>query len=269
MKLGKKLFGGAKALFSKGKAWVKSKAEAGKKWVKAKTQATKDLVKRKLGLEKKTKIDERSQTARAGDVEKALTESMGLLGSELSVKDVRKRLPGIKRQYRLSELQVVHDPAAGSGDHKYHVEAAASPKRRSRSVSKGAQSKYVLTGTNDLKAAYYDVREWFYKKGFRSARKSQVIAAAADKKQAGWYWCPGFGVPKHRIRSYQITLDHRHPVAGHWNSSGFNSNQEKRYDWYDSPHNLIVLCGPCNSRKGAAGRTYKTKVGDNFKGWLE
>ena len=35
MKLGKKLFGGAKALVAKGQAWVKGKAEAGKKWVKS------------------------------------------------------------------------------------------------------------------------------------------------------------------------------------------------------------------------------------------
>jgi hypothetical protein len=53
LKLGKKLFGGAKALFAKGKAWVKGKVEGGKKWVKAKTQAAKDWAKKKAGIKGK------------------------------------------------------------------------------------------------------------------------------------------------------------------------------------------------------------------------
>lgn len=48
MKLGRKLFGGAAKLYTKGKAWVKGKADAVKDWATNKTAAAKDWVKEKL-----------------------------------------------------------------------------------------------------------------------------------------------------------------------------------------------------------------------------
>ena len=49
LKLGKKLFGGAKALYAKGKAYVKGKAEAGKKWVGGKVEAGRRWARTQLG----------------------------------------------------------------------------------------------------------------------------------------------------------------------------------------------------------------------------
>jgi hypothetical protein len=57
IKLGKKLFGGAKALVAKGTDWVKGKAEAGKKWVGGRIEAGKNWARSKLIGEKHLAVE--------------------------------------------------------------------------------------------------------------------------------------------------------------------------------------------------------------------
>ena len=234
-----------------------------------------EWVKDKLfGKKKDQQPDERTAEEKARDVDTALGKSTALLEEqELGPEQVESRLPPMKEQYRLSELRLVKEDAAGEGEQKYHVEAAASPGRSGPSVSKGCSSKYVKKGTCTLKDDYHDVREWFYKQGFRRANKQEVTDDAQEKdandKPTGWYWCAGYGRDKHRIRYAEITLDHDKPVAAHWNQYGRQSDQATRYEWYDKPGNLVVLCRSCNSSKGSEGRNYVFEVGPNFRGYQE
>lgn len=241
--------------------------------VKAGLKAAKGLLKG-LGFGKKkgdAEPDARTPAEKAAAVQSALGEATGLLQKpEISPDKVSGKLPEMKERFRLRELKLVKEPAAGK--QQYHIEAAASPGQAGPSVPKG--SKYVDAATMRLLPEYAgEVREWFYKRGFRSLRKATVIAtaAAAAAPNAGMYQCAGHGAtrPPHLITLDQVTLDHVVPVAAHWNSVGREVDQKTRYEWYDDPANLVVLCRSCNSSKGSGGVSYIPIVKPTFTGYQE
>ena len=130
---------------------------------------------------------------------------------------------------------------------------------------------YVLTN----KAPNYyakNIREWFYKKNFRASKIAGPLARAAIRGQPDKWWCMNEGSTpsghKPKLDRDEITFDHVRPVAWHWNGYGYNTDQATRYEWYDST-DLEVLCGPCNSSKGAGDTEYEPTVGASFLGWRE
>lgn len=178
-------------------------------------------------------------------------------------------LSAIRLRYGLSRLELV---AEGT---RWTVEGEINPRGRrpTRKAIVVVTSKYVVPGTNQLRPFVVrdGVREWFYKKNFRSVHKTEVLNAAAVRGQPGLYWCDGLGGRgRHKITRAEVTIDHRvTPVASHWNSKGRKTDQATRYDWYDDPKNLIVLCGPHNSAKGSGGVLYVETVEPGFKGYRE
>ena len=190
-----------------------------------------------------------------------------LPGKTLKETVAKPLLAGIKLAYRMPKLELV------AGETHYEVQRATSA-RTSKKVTK-INSKYVEPGTLNLKAEYAgQVREWFYKKNFRSAHKKDVMDRAIRGAPAGLATCAGYERARHRVEVKDIQIDHDVlPVAGHWNSTGCNTDQSSRYTWYDDPTNLVGLCGPCNRAKSSKVNgvkvSYNKTVGPNFKGWQE
>ena len=190
-----------------------------------------------------------------------------LPGKAMKVAVGRPVLAAIRLAYRMPRLELV------AGQTHFEVQPATSVKTNKKVVK--FESKYVDPGTKNLKAIYAsEIREWFYKKNFRSVHKKDVIDRAAKGCPPGWYWCAGFGRDAHRIRRNQVQIDHDViPVASHWNSTGHDCDQATRYQWYDDPSNLVELCGPCNRAKSSKVNgvkvSYNKVVGDKFKGWQE
>ncbi|MFI1791305.1 hypothetical protein ACH40D_23270 [Streptomyces olivaceoviridis] len=153
-------------------------------------------------------------------------------------------------------------------------------------------SKYAVNGR--LKNNYAkDVRRYFYPSGFTAAAEGEVfdrdlpvmIKRKEDhpelKNQTGYkddeyFYCSGVpsksNRPPHIAPTSAASVDHMTPVASHWNapghggSTGSNTHQLKRKDWYNMVSNLTLLCGPCNSAKQSGGVNYMPEVGPLFKG---
>ncbi|MEV6638397.1 hypothetical protein AB0M54_47560, partial [Actinoplanes sp. NPDC051470] len=149
-------------------------------------------------------------------------------------------------------------------------------------------SKYAVDGR--LKNEYAkDIRTTFYP-GFTAATERAVLGRDlpllidAKKRHPGlkdqtgydddnFFYCKGGGGrAAHIAPAAAASLDHMTPVASHWNapghggSTGSNTHQGKRGQWYNLESNLEVLCGPCNSAKQSGGVKYKPEVGPLFKG---
>jgi hypothetical protein len=60
------------------------------------------------------------------------------------------------------------------------------------------------------------------------------------------------------------SLDHVVPVATHWNTTGYNTDQNTRGIWYNNTANLHVVRGSHNSSMGSGGVNYRRDVGPNF-----
>lgn len=83
------------------------------------------------------------------------------------------------------------------------------------------------------------------------------------------FYCPG--VPSrnrypHLAMDTSITLDHKKPVADHWNNHGRKDKQPPRREFFVEPTNLEALCGPCNFAKGSDKIPYTRKVEPGFEG---
>ncbi len=139
LKLGKKLFGGAKALFSKGKAWVKGKVEAGKKWLSSKAAKGKEYLKKKLGMSEES----------AGDVVKgeARNRLLAASGSITTVEELRARVAQIATDLKprgLKLFEVVESKEPGVFD----VMAEASRRRReARAKTRDEQAAVTVHAT--------------------------------------------------------------------------------------------------------------------------
>jgi hypothetical protein len=153
-------------------------------------------------------------------------------------------------------------------------------------------SKYAVDGR--LKNEYAkDVRRYFYPSGFTAAAEEEVFDRDLPvmierkeehpelKNQTGYdddnyFYCSGVPSrpdrPPHIAPAGAASVDHMTPVALHWNapghggSTGSNTHQLKRKDWYNMVSNLTLLCGPCNSSKQSGGVNYLPDVGPLFKG---
>ena len=62
------------------------------------------------------------------------------------------------------------------------------------------------------------------------------------------------------------SLDHKHMVVSHWNSTGRKTTQEDRKDWYNTKSNLKIVPLTFNSSAGASsGANYNYRVTINFR----
>lgn len=71
----------------------------------------------------------------------------------------------------------------------------------------------------------------------RTHQRNTANAVAAWVAVNGWI-CPGWRCEPHPVREGGLTGDHIHPRSTHPHLA-------------DDPTNYAVLCGPCNTRKGA------------------
>jgi hypothetical protein len=62
----------------------------------------------------------------------------------------------------------------------------------------------------------------------------------------------------------QASLDHVVPVATHWNTVGYDTDQQTRATWYNNTANLEVVRRSHNSAMGSGGVNYRRDVGPNF-----
>jgi hypothetical protein len=93
---------------------------------------------------KKDKPDERTDTQKKADLDKAITESEGLLEKEdIQPDEVEKALPGFASKYRLTELSLKQE-----GEFVYHVYGVVNPPKHSK---KKDLPRYKV-GTHTVKA---------------------------------------------------------------------------------------------------------------------
>jgi hypothetical protein len=120
-----------------GAAWAKKKVEQGVTYVKDKAKAGVAYVKGKAAaIFGKGKTDDRTDEQRAADRDRGLEQGTALLEDpSLETDDVKKRLPAIKANFKLSELRLVKETEGEEGA-RYHIEAAASPGKAGRTVMK-------------------------------------------------------------------------------------------------------------------------------------
>ncbi|HEY9286457.1 MAG TPA: EndoU domain-containing protein [Candidatus Dormibacteraeota bacterium] len=120
-----------------GAAWAKKKVQQGVTFVKEKAKAGVAYVKGKVGgIFGNKKDDERTPEQRAADRDRGLAQATELLENpQMQPNDVKSRLPAMKAELGLSELKLVEE-SEESGEAKYHIEAAASPAKAGRTVTK-------------------------------------------------------------------------------------------------------------------------------------
>jgi hypothetical protein len=63
-----------------------------------------------------------------------------------------------------------------------------------------------------------------------------------------------------------LSLDHLTPVATHWNTIGYDTDQNTRSAWYNRTSNLALVSKNHNSSMGSGGVYYRRDVGQNFTG---
>jgi hypothetical protein len=63
-----------------------------------------------------------------------------------------------------------------------------------------------------------------------------------------------------------LSIDHLTPVATHWNTIGYDSDQNTRNVWYNKTSNLALVSKNHNSSMGSGGVKYRRDVGPNFTG---
>jgi hypothetical protein len=258
-----------------GAAWAKKKVTQGVAFVKGKAQAGIAAIKSKLPGQKAKPADpEHDKKVAAGLKQIDREEVKYVVGGAVARHDAELVAATVKADNPIfKSVKVV----AGDGHWDYAYEASKGIK--TGPLQSTVTSKYVNAQGEIIQGPpdhYEDIREWFYKKGFRKKYKDQILAAAKDGVDGNGeqlYYCQnpdGSSVANHKEKLLisEVTLDHVRAVAWHWNRYGRNTNQAMRYEWYDSCA-LVVYCRACNSSKGSGGIEYTMKVGPNFKGWKE
>lgn len=97
-------------------------------------------------------------------------------------------------------------------------------------------------------------RKIFYPSGFRKQTRINIYNRDKGKN---CYIC------NQPLRNGQnLSIDHKQPVAVHFNSAGFGMNQSARADWYNNEENLALVHAKCNSEKGSENVNFDiAKVG--------
>jgi hypothetical protein len=66
----------------------------------------------------------------------------------------------------------------------------------------------------------------------------------------------------------RITIEHNSPVVEHWNSTGYNSSQAVRNDWYNDTSNMSIMLKADASAQGGRmvqqGIRYRQDIGPNY-----
>ena len=89
-------------------------------------------------------------------------------------------------------------------------------------------------------------RQSEYPHDFRSGIRDEVIAKHTDAN--GDVIDPQTGAV---IPPEEVTVEHKNPVAAHWNNVGRFSTREVRNDFYNDKNNLTVMPKAQNSAEGA------------------
>jgi hypothetical protein len=225
--------------------------------------------------------DVRSEAEKQKAVNDALAEAQPLLNNDEATSDeINRRLVPIKAKYKLSLLRL-NVAAEDEGEETDQIEAAASPSKKGAPVKKlrpHASKTYVrVTGRRyELKPAYQNktfTRDMCYGKSFRSSiiqwrnnllstpRASGGLRHPTNMNQ---YWYNGQYYTN--SGATRASLDHKHMVAQHWNSTGRKTTQADRKNWYNTQSNLKVVPLSINSSMGASsGVNYNYFVTASFR----
>jgi hypothetical protein len=157
----------------------------------------------------------------------------------------------IKAKYGFTRLE----PSASGDDWIVDVELNPKSKfkiRRDRSTGRFERDPNApKTGSHS--------RDTEYPSDFRAPVKREVISKATHNNRVH------DALTMVELAPDDVSIEHKFPVVKHWNQVGYNLQREKRYDWFNSEHNLIVISKLENSRRGAAlGITYRQDTGPNY-----
>jgi hypothetical protein len=112
------------------------------------------------------------------------------------------------------------------------------------------------------------IRQSNYPAGWDAAStqaKAQYVLAHPSAGMVAHCVCPGHPPQvAHNVLASAMTIDHVLPVAGHWNTTGRNTDRQTRHQWYWNTANHEYLCGPCNSSRGSGGVYYNVITGTNY-----
>ena len=140
----------------------------------------------------------------------------------------------------------------------------------------GHPSMYVEG--NEIKDEYRgDIRATFYGSKYRGSAvtwKAVTLKAIIDPSDSSRFIDQMTGKSEPRsIRGEpndNVTIDHMTHVVDHWNSTGNNTRQTARLDFYSNTGGLRLVSWSNNSTDGAlagaAGDRYQPQVGPDFRG---
>ena len=117
----------------------------------------------------------------------------------------------------------------------------------------------AVSGAILAQATWVGIRQTNYPGSWdRASKNARDLYQTQNTVTKGVKWkCPGAGFkPAHDVMWADITIDHRHPVAAHWNAIGCNSTRLVRSNWSLDTKNHDYLCQPCNSSKGSGNILY-------------
>lgn len=102
----------------------------------------------------------------------------------------------------------------------------------------------------------------------KQAKRAELMSKFPVAFAKSTFYCPGvprLNIYPHLADDTAVTLDHKQPVAQHWNDDGRKTTQAKREEFYALVSNLQAMCGSCNSAKKSEGVDYIRKTEAGFE----
>lgn len=233
---------------------------------------------------------DRTDAEKEKAVAKAVAEAEAILDDDdKTAKDVEQKFAAIKAKHKITRMNMIVSTGGGSGEEAGaeetdKVEAVINTKvikKTGKPVKKlkphPSKNYVAVVGKKYmLKPAYQNktfTRDKCYAKAFRTDIvnwKNQQISTPRNKgglrhptKKNEYYYKGTYYL--HSGNTY-ASIDHKHSVANHWNSTGRKGTQEDRKDWYNKKSNLRIVPLSLNSSMGAtSGENYQYRVTIKFR----
>ncbi len=226
---------------------------------------------KKLGLGKKKldrEEDERTSAEKQRDLDMAIAEAE-VFADDTSIdrRELDGKLPGIKSKYRLTKLETVN-----SSNDKFRVHGEVNPSKDGKEYSIDRETKYIKDGM--LRPEYrgkLKIRQRFYgaNKDYSNEakeRRDALVDSYTDPVNPS-NWIDPYS--KASVSKSDVTIEHDPSVSLHWNSIGYNTDQQTRRDWYTFKNRLDelkVMSKSKNSSGGSGQEKYRDDVGPEFRG---
>ncbi|MET0398306.1 MAG: hypothetical protein ABW277_16010, partial [Longimicrobiaceae bacterium] len=239
---------------------------------------------------KKKKDKEQNKQKKLKALRAALREAEALFRPGAKRRQIQGQLPGIKARYRLRKLKLRKVREKGAKTY-YRVRGTINPTLDSAEKPLPEHpSKYVEAVGNKyfLKKEYQNtnprsgrtLRARFYGTRYRSNVRTMMreqLSTVVGQTSAGGY--PGMRHPTDPSQyqyggawyvnagNTRATIEHKHKVVDHWNSSGKLKDQGYRLTFHSNKADLEVMPKSVNLSEGATTESgYEFDVGEGFRG---